>query len=337
MENNRFKKKSLHIWLAFIFTALLLLALFLVAVNVGSLSVSASQLVKGLFVSYDPTVARIYDLRFPRIFISMMAGAALSVPGLLIQSVMKNPVAEPGIIGISSGASFVSVIILAFFPSLYFLSPLFAFAGGILSFLIIYSLSWKSGFQPLRLILVGIAINAVFTGLIDAFSSMSTSKYSSVASSVSANVTMKTWSDVKMLAGYILIGFILSFLLAGRCNLLALEEKTIRSLGIHVNALRLVVSAVAVLLASITTAVIGTVSFLGLIVPHIARRLVGSNHKILIPYCMLLGALLFLLADTLGRSIAAPYEIPASIFMSVIGGPFLILLLRHDNSRVKEN
>ena len=157
---------------------------------------------------------------------------------------------------------------------------------------------------------------------------MSGGNLSGFASIVNGNITMKTWDDVKTLAPYVLIGLVLAVLLASMCNLLALEDKTARGLGVNVNAMRLVISLAAVLLASISTAVAGAVSFLGLIVPHIGRILIGSNHKVLIPFSAILGAFLFLLADTLGRTVAAPYEISASVIMSIAGGPFFIILLR---------
>ena len=125
---------------------------------------------------------------------------------------------------------------------------------------------------------------------------------------------------------------IASLFVTGQCNLLALEDKTARSLGVNVTGSRILISVIAVLLAGISTAVIGPISFLGLIVPHIARLLVGSNHKVLIPYTVLLGAFTLLLADTLGRTVAAPYEISASVIMSVIGGPFFIILLRRSKN-----
>ena len=241
---------------------------------------------------------------------------------------MKNPLADPGIIGISSGASLTAVLITAFFPSLFFFTPLLAFLGGMGAFLLVYSLSWKEGLSPLRIILVGVAVNAMFTGLMSAFNSGTGSNFSGVASIVNANITMKTWSDFRTLAIYATIGLIASLFVTGFCNILALEDKTAQSLGVHVNQSRMIISIVAVLLASISTAIIGPISFLGLIVPHIARLLVGSNHKVLIPYTMLLGAFTLLLADTIGRSVAAPNEISASIIMAVIGGPFFIFLLR---------
>ena len=314
--------------LSFGITALGLLALFLIAVNAGSLKVTPLELFKGLFVEYNESVATIYDLRFPRIFIAIFGGAATAVSGVLLQAVMKNPLADPGIIGVSSGASLTAVLITAFVPTLYFFTPLFAFLGGMIAFLLVYSLSWKGGLSPLRIILVGVAVNAMFTGLMSAFNSGTGSNYSGVASIVNANITMKTWDDFQTLLLYVVIGLIASIFVLGQCNLLSLEDKTARSLGVNVTRSRIVISIIAVLLASISTAIIGPISFLGLIVPHIARLFVGSNHKVLVPYSILLGAFTLLLADTLGRTIAAPYEISAAIIMSVVGGPFFILLLR---------
>jgi iron complex transport system permease protein len=316
-------------------TITLLVALFLVAVNTGSLKVTPKQLLDGLFVAYDETVSTIYDLRFPRIFIAMLGGSAMAVSGVLLQAVIKNPLADPTIMGISSGASFTAILVTALLPSLYFLTPMFAFLGGILACVIVYSLSWKSGLNPLRIILVGVAVNSMFTGLISAFNSGTGSEYSGVASIVNANITMKTWSDLQTLLVYSVIGLILALIVSNQCNLLSLEDKTARSLGVNVTTARVVVSLVAVLLASISTAIVGTISFLGLIVPHIARLLVGSNHKVLIPYTILLGAFILLLADTLGRTIAYPYEISASVIMSIVGGPFFIFLLRRGDKHGK--
>ncbi len=321
------KRKAVY----FSVLVVLLLGLFFISVNLGSLKVTYGALFRGLFVEYNETVATIYDLRFPRIIIAMITGAGLAVSGVLFQAVLKNPLADPGIIGISAGSAFVSVLIVAFFPMWYFFTPIFSFLGGILACVLVYSLSWKGGFSPLRIILVGVAVNAVFSGLMESFSAMSGQNYSGAASILNANISMKTWKDVRLLAGYVSIGLILSLFAAGRCNLLALEDKTIRSLGVNVNGLRAALSLIAVLLASITTAVAGSISFIGLIVPHIGRLFVGSDHKLLIPFSMLFGAFTMLLADTVGRLIAYPYEISAAIIMSVIGGPFFIVLLKRSD------
>ncbi len=319
--------------LSFVLTAVGLFVLFIFAVNTGSLKVTPPELFSGLFIEYNPDVATIYDLRFPRIFIAMLGGAATAVSGVLLQAVMKNPLADPGIIGVSSGASLVAVIVTAFFPSLFFLTPMLAFIGGLVAFLLVYSLSWKGGLSPLRIILVGVAVNALCTGLMSAFNSATGSSYTGVASIVNANITQKTWDDFQTLAVYAVIGLVASFFVTNQCNLLSLEDKTARSLGMNVTRSRIVISVTAVLLASISTAVVGAISFLGLIIPHIARLLVGSNHKVLVPYSILLGAFTLLLADTIGRTVASPYEISAAVVMSVIGGPFFIFLLR----RSKQN
>lgn len=319
--------------LSFFITAAALLLLFLFAVNTGSLKVTPAELFRGLFVRYDERVATVYDLRFPRIFIAMLGGAAMAVSGVLLQAAMKNPLADPGIIGISTGASLTAVLVTAFFPALYFFTPLIAFLGGMTACLLVYSLSWQGGLSPLRVILVGVAVNAAFTGLMSAFNSATGNSYSGAASIVNANITMKTWDDFSTLLWYVLAGLIGSFFVTGRCNLLALEDRTARALGVNVTRSRITISVVAVMLASISTAVIGPIGFLGLVVPHIARLLTGSNHKVLVPYSILLGAFTLLLADTVGRTVAAPYEISASVVVSVAGGPFFIFLLRRSGKR----
>lgn len=303
-DQERQENKMMRAWISFGVVIILLILLFFASINIGSLKIGFGELLSGLFVKYNKDVATIYDLRFPRIIISMLAGAAIAVSGVLFQAVLKNPLADPGIIGISSGASFTAVIITAFAPTLYFFTPIAAFAGGVVAFFMVYCLSWKGGLSPMRIILTG------------------------VAAIVEANITQKTWDDVTTLLPYVVAGLFLAMLFTQECNLLSLEDKTARGLGVNVNVTRIVISLVAVLLASISTAVAGAISFLGLIVPHIGRILVGSNHKMLIPFSAFFGAFTFLLADTIGRTIAAPNEVSAAVIMSVVGGPFFILLLR---------
>ncbi|MDO5387978.1 MAG: iron ABC transporter permease [Clostridia bacterium] len=317
--------------ISFITVIFLLLLLFVVSVNTGSIKVTYTELLKGLFVEYNENVETIKDLRFPRIIIAMLTGGALAVSGVLFQSVLKNPLADPGIIGISSAAAFVSTFIVGFLPQLFFLSPLFPFIGGIEACVLVYTLSYKGGFSPLRIILVGVAVNAVFTGLSSALTTMSGQNYEGAAAIVNANISMKTWEDVRLLALYVVIGLVFSLFMAKGCNIMALEDKTIRGLGVNVTRLRVLISGAAVLLASITTAVAGTISFIGLIVPHIGRLLVGNNHKLLLPFSAALGALIMLGADTAGRVIAYPYEISPAVIMSVIGGPFFIILLKRSD------
>lgn len=316
--------------LAFTVTIGFIAVLFLWAVNTGGLQTSFVQLFRGLWIERDETVEIIVQLRFPRIIVALLGGALMAVSGVLMQAVMKNPLADPGMIGITSGASLTSLLLLAVAPSLAGLLPFFSFAGGMAAFILVYVLAWnrQTSASPVRLILVGIAVDALFSGMAEAFSAGTGGTYSGAAGIVNSNISLKTWEDVKLLVIYAVIAAICCVLISGKCNLLAFSDQTLHSLGVNVGRLRLIVSMVSVLMASIFTAVIGSISFLGLIVPHIARLIVGSDNRVLIPYSACLGAAILLLADTMGRSIVYPYEISASVIMAIIGGPMFIILLK---------
>ncbi|WP_101934217.1 FecCD family ABC transporter permease [Virgibacillus dokdonensis] len=314
--------------ISFVTIFILLVSVILFSAMSGSIRVTFMELIQGLISGTNNDVEVVKDLRLPRIIIAIFAGAALSVSGVLIQAVMRNPLAEPGIIGVSSGAGFMSMLMISIFPTLFFYTPLFAFLGGAIAFFLVYSFSWKSGLDPLRMILIGVAINAIFTSLSQTFNYRGSYTSSMVQEVTTSTLSMKKWADVEIIVVYGTIGLIFACLVFAWCNYLALEDKTVKSLGLNVNIARFVISSIAVLLAGIATATAGLFLFVGLLVPHIGRILVGTDHKVLIPFSALLGSLLILLSDTLGRIIIAPNEIPASIIMALIGGPFLIFLLR---------
>ncbi|GFZ75913.1 ABC transporter permease [Paenibacillus marchantiophytorum] len=317
-------KKIWSIWGVIV----LLIAVFIYSVCTGSIKVSWIELIQGLFTGTNKQVEVIRDLRLPRIIVSSLVGAALAVSGVLLQAVMRSSLADAGVIGISSGAGFVSILVVSIFPNLFFWMPLLACVGGALACFLVYSFAWKSGLNPIRILLVGIAINATFSGLGQSFNYRGSYAVTSINQAVTSIFTMKNWGDVWIMLIYGVVGFVLAWLTSPWCNLLALQDKSAQSVGLHVSRARLLISMIAVLLAAVATAIGGLIVFVGLLVPHIARLLVGSNHKVLIPFSALAGALLILSADTLGRTVLAPAEIPASIIMTVIGGPFLIFLLR---------
>lgn len=325
-------KKAWGGWLkiatAFIVTAILLLVMMICSMLVGGISVSLGDIFRGIFVEYNRDVAIVVELRFPRIFVSLLGGAAMAVSGVLLQAVMRNPLADPGIIGISSSSAFFAVLVTAFLPAISFLAPVFSFIGGFLAFIIVYVLAIKGGMSNTRLILIGLAVSTFFTALNSAFGQL-TGGNSYAQSIVDGIIKSKTWDDVLVMAISVAVGAVLCLFCVKRCNILSLSDRLAGSIGINVPRSRFAISAVAVLLSAASTAIIGAVSFLGLIVPHIARLLVGNDHKKLIPYSAILGAFVFLAADTFGRWIAYPYEISASILMAVVGGPvFIFLLLR---------
>ena len=213
---------------------------------------------------------------------------------------------------------------MVWLPQLYFFKPMFAFAGGVITFFIIYILSWKSGLATTRILLIGVALNYTITAISDVIASMS----SSISSQASGQLTFMTWSDVSPLAIYLIPILVISLFLYKACDMMGLEDKTLISLGVNVNHYRFFISLIAVLLCSISVSVVGVISFVGLIVPHIARLCIGHEHKYLLPFTLVLGSILVLLADTLGRVIIAPYELSSGIMMAVIGGPLFILLLK---------
>lgn len=307
--------------------AIVLFICFFVAINLGSIKVSMIQLFKGLFIEYDVDVASVYSIRFPRIIVAMLVGGALALSGLLFQIVLKNPLADPGIIGISNGANLVSVIVGLCFPQLHYLTPFLAFFGGVATFAIIYSLSWKAGFKTTRIILIGVAINYTISALV----TLANTATASISSSAAGTISLYTWSDVQILLIYLLPVILITLFMAKACNLLGLEDRTLMSLGINVNIYRFGLSFLAVLLCSISVAVVGVIGFIGLIVPHLSRLLVGNDHKYLLPVSLLMGSIVLLVADTVGRMILAPYEISAALIMAMIGGPLFVILLKRSN------
>lgn len=316
--------------MSFIIVGLLLVLTSIVAATSGSITMTIPGFIEAMFEGNNNDFAAIKDLRFPRIIIAILAGAALSVAGVLLQSIMRNPLADAGVIGISTGASFTKLAIISFFPTLFFFSPLFAFLGGAIACFLVFALAWKSGLNPLKLILVGIAINAMFTGLTEALISLGGSLNASASSAIGSSLSLKTWDEVQMMLLYGGVGLLAAYALASSCNVLVLSDQTAKSVGFNVMGARIIIAIVAVLLSAISVVVAGVISFVGLLVPHIARRLVGQDHRVLIPFTALLGAFIILLADTIGRTIMAPMEIPASTIMAIIGGPFLIFLLRRE-------
>ncbi|MGN7312344.1 FecCD family ABC transporter permease [Alkalicoccobacillus gibsonii] len=314
--------------LVFGITILCFLGVLYWAVMSGSIQVSLPRLLEGIFSGVDDEVNVIYDLRFPRIIVASLAGAALAVSGALLQAVMRNPLADASIIGISSGANFTALLAVTIFPQLFFYMPLFAFIGGLVACGLVFSLSWKGGLSPMKLILVGVAIHATFTGLSEAFNYRGSYSVTSISAATTSTLSMKTWSEANLILLYGGLAILVAMWLFHWCNLLVLDDRTTSSLGLPILRVRVIVSVVAVVLAATATAVAGVIAFLGLLIPHIGRQLIGSDYKLLLPFSAISGALLLVLADTIGRTVLAPNEIPASILMSVIGGPFLIFLLR---------
>lgn len=310
-------------------TALVLVILVVLFSTIGSVNLSLGEIISSLIHQENSMVMTIvYKMRLPRNILAVLIGANLAVSGVLLQSVMKNPLADPGITGVSSGASVAAIIILLLMPQLSGALPLFAFVGGAIACALVFIMAWKNGLRPERIVLAGVAINTILGGFISLLSTLFSDRIQSAILWLNGSLATKTWSHVDMLFLYSLIGLGLSLFLIRSTNVLQLGDESAKNLGFNVSRTRLVISAVAVFLAAISTAVVGIISFIGLIVPHIARLLMGSDHKYTIPFSMVLGAIVLLIADTLARTIGGSIEIPVGVITSIVGGPFFLYLLR---------
>ena len=310
-------------------TALVLVILVVLFSTIGSVNLSLGEIISSLIHQDNSMVMTIvYKMRLLRNILAVLIGANLAVSGVLLQSVMKNPLADPGITGVSSGASVAAIIILLLMPQLSGALPLFAFVGGAIACALVFIMAWKNGLRPERIVLAGVAINTILGGFISLLSTLFSDRIQSAILWLNGSLATKTWSHVDMLFLYSLIGLGLSLFLIRSANVLQLGDESAKNLGFNVSRTRLVISAVAVFLAAISTAVVGIISFIGLIVPHIARLLMGSDHKYTIPFSMVLGAIVLLIADTLARTIGGSIEIPVGVITSIVGGPFFLYLLR---------
>lgn len=317
----------------FIITSLmLLLATILISLKLGSVNITFKELISSLFSGQsDGNIEIIKDLRMPRVIIAVLVGANLAIAGVLLQSVIRNPLADPYITGISSGACVVTIFFMVFIPSITNLRPIFGFLGGLVCCVIIYFMAYKNGLSPIRIVLAGAACNALLGG----FSSMITVSAGLGASNIQkwmmGSLATVNWSNVKILLIYSIIGIISSLILSKVCNILALGSKNAKSLGFNSDLYMIIVTAVAVFLASVSTAIAGIISFVGLVVPHICRIIIGSDHKYLIPCSGIVGGFLVLFADTIGRMAMRPNEIPVGVVTAILGGPFFLYLLRRSD------
>ncbi|QUH27936.1 FecCD family ABC transporter permease [Vallitalea guaymasensis] len=307
----------------------------LLGICLGSVRISLDDIIKSLFSDeYTVKKAIISDIRLPRVWIAVFVGANLSASGALLQAVMRNPLADPGITGVSAGASLFAIIILLLFPSYVSLVPIAAFVGGVIACGIVYGLAWKGGgIEPIRIVLAGVAVNAILGGATGLLSLLNSDKIQGVMLWTNGSLSRVSWMDVKLLGIYSIVGIILALICIRAANVLQLGDDVAKNLGYNVNLTRILISLVAVYLAGISVAFVGIIGFVGLVVPHISRLLFGSDYKWLLPVSMLMGGAVLVIADTLARMIAAPIELPVGTMMAMLGGPFFLYLLRRGAKR----
>jgi iron complex transport system permease protein len=315
----------------------LILILFFVSLNLGAMRISPPNVAKtliGMGSAKDQLV--LFDFRLPEIILALLIGAGLAVSGTILQGVTHNELADPGILGINSGAGFAVVLFIFFFDQTMessnllaiFTMPLFALIGALFAAFLIYSLAWKKGISPVRLILIGIGVNSAFGAGITIFQlKMAPEDFTKATVWLAGDIWATNWMYVLSLLPWMLILIPIAIYKSHSLNVLNLGDQLAIGLGTSVEKERRILLILAVSLAGFCVALGGGIAFLGLVTPHIARRLIGPKHQLLLPVSTLLGAFLLLLADTIGKNIFTTTELPVGIVVSVLSAPYFIYLL----------
>lgn len=276
----------------------------------------------------------LYSIRMPRLLITFLAGMALALSGAVLQSITRNDLADPGIIGINSGAGVAIAIFFLFIPvepgSFAFLLPVVAFLGAFITAILIYLFSRdpRTGLQPVRLVLVGIGFSMALSGvMIVLISSAEREKVDFIAQWLAGSIWGTDWPFILALLPWLVV--LIPFVLykANRLNILGLGEPAAIGLGLNIGKERAVLLLAAVALAASAVSVTGSIAFIGLMAPHLAKALVGPRHQLFLPVAILLGGWLLLAADTIGRNLLEPSGIPAGVMAALIGAPYFVYLL----------
>lgn len=312
----------------------LLVAAVFSSVALGSVRMSLGQLFGGIFVrdGYDLQTLIIYNIRLPRTLAAVLGGCGLAVSGAVLQAVTENDLAAPSIIGINSGAGLSAMIFLAFVPinmSLVgnMLLQIFSFFGAFLTTIIVVSLANRAGGSKAAIVLAGVAVNAVFNALIGAVSLVDSDVLSSYNSFSIGGFALTEYRELSFPAVIIALSIVIALAVAPRINLLSIGSDGARILGVNVSSLRILCIIIASASASAAVSFSGLIGFVGLVAPHISKRLVGADAARCIPASAMIGALVTTVADLFGRILLPPTEIPVGIMMALLGAPFFMVLL----------
>ena len=276
----------------------------------------------------SPARLIIWNLRFPRILTGGLVGICLALAGCVLQGVMRNNLASPSTIGVTGGASFVGYLTLVAFPAYSYLLPVGSIVGAFVTTMLIYALAYQKGVSPVRMILSGMAVSALFGAFNDIIKTLFAESLGNASGFLVGGLNGCGWKSFQMILPYALAGLLVCLFLPSKMNILMLGDETANALGLLTELFRFLLIAVSSLLSGAAIAARGMLSFVGLIVPHIARLLVGSDYRYLFPASIFLGFSLIVICDTIGRVIMPPGEVPVSIIISFIGAPFFLFLLR---------
>ena len=307
-------------------TLSLMVLLFGLSIRLGTYTLSFEE-IWAAFQPDDKNYFTLMEYRLPRAMLAILLGGALAISGVLVQSVVRNPLASPDILGINNAAGLVAVSVLMFLPNLaFYWMPIFAFLGGVFSFVILWIVCGFN-FRPIKMAIIGVALSALWAAI---------SHYLMLTNPVEINTAMlwltgslwgRSWSYLNVVLPWLVVLLPLPFIFCRDLDTLGLGENKASTLGVTVNKVQISVLVLAVALSTTAVAICGPIAFLGLVAPHLARRLVGGRHRTLLPAALIIGALLLQLSDILARVIDPPTELPAGILTAIIGAPYFFYLL----------
>jgi iron complex transport system permease protein len=310
---------------------LALLSMFVISMIFGTATITIQDMWLALTSNAtNETISIIREIRLPRELAAIFVGAALSVSGAIMQGITRNPLADPGLLGLTAGANAALAITIAFFPwANYFGITIACFIGAAVGTLMVFGISnlKKGGFSSLRIVLAGSAVSAFLYAIAEGIG---------IYFKISKNVSMWTagglvgtsWSQLGIIVPFIVIGILVSLFLSRQLTILSLHEEVAVGLGQKTTQIKAILFIIIILLAGASVALVGNMAFIGLMVPHIVRAIVGTDYRFIIPMSAILGAAFLLFADTLGRTIHAPFETPVASIVAIMGLPFFLLIVR---------
>lgn len=327
MEKN---KKVIPYKYKFILCLVLFGLIFMTSMVFGAADISLNDVLLAITTNLeDEKILIIREIRFPRTIGAILVGSALGVSGAIMQGMTRNPLADPGLLGLTAGANMALALTIAFVKvANYFLIMLACFIGAAIGAGLVFGISAmkKGGFNHLRIVLAGAAISAFLNAISEAIGIYS--RISKDISMWSSGGLMGTnWYQLKVISPFILIGIIISIIFSKQLTILSLSDEVAVGLGQNISKVKGILFIVIIILTGASVALVGNIAFIGLIIPHIVRVIVGNDYKHIIPISTLLGAALMLFSDTLSRTISAPYETPVIAIVSMMGLPFFLFIV----------
>lgn len=319
--------------------ALLFLAVIVLSIHVGPTRINSISILKRFFLGWNeqaygpapPEDAILFSIRFPRIIFAGIVGSSLSVAGVVFQALLRNPLADPYILGISGGSAVGAIIGILVGTDFLFLSiPGLAFTGALLTIFPLFGIAFtKKELQPNTLLLSGVIVNTFFAAMVMVLISTSTNtQLHSIFFWLMGDFSLVEKNDILFAGSFLVMGFLMIYRYARSLNLIVFGEETALQLGVHVERTKILLLVIASLITAVTVSISGTIGFVGLIIPHMMRMLFGSDHRILLPASLFFGGAFMIAADTIARSVMAPNELPVGVITAICGAPYFMSLLR---------